>query len=109
MPRPSCPMCEELIADGDRVTGPRDQPVHLECALRASLGSAQHILRESEGSPCDHTCRDPEGMTKREAARAAVDVWRALHGDPPIDWTSDDPWLRGALASRALNFKLTGD
>jgi hypothetical protein len=73
-----CLYCNESIADDDSgiimgyltVDGPRRVPEHRECLLRHIFGSVGHQL----GTCSCHggTEEDPPGMTKREAARAAV-------------------------------------
>ncbi len=52
---------------------------HPECALRMVIGGLNHLLGWC--SCCGGTePPDPEGMTRREAAIAAVDFWRRVHG-----------------------------
>jgi len=74
----ACLYCEELIATDDSgvfmmyltVDGPRRVPEHRECFLRHVFGSVGH--QRGKCSCYGGTEEDPEGMTKREAARAAV-------------------------------------
>jgi len=54
-------------------------PYHPECMARSVIGSVGHQRRTC---PCyGGTESDPEGMTKREAARAAVAYFRR-HNEP---------------------------
>lgn len=81
---PACMHCGEDVRDGEPA---RDMPIHylcgareverihLECALRMVVGSVGHQLREC--SCFGGTRDDPEGMTRREAARAACDLFAA--------------------------------
>lgn len=99
-----CTHCHEPVLDDERYetvthicanpehAGPRR--IHVECVMRSVVGSAQHLMRKDAHGRCDLTCTDPPGMTKREAARAAVDIFRAEHGQPPLDWSKRDPWSR---------------
>jgi len=86
-----CEYCKEQILEGESgylmnvlgLAGPGIVPCHVECFLRQIVGSVSHQL---------HTCscygghrgrHDPEGMTKRQAALAAVKVWNQLNGPGP--------------------------
>jgi hypothetical protein len=69
---PVCPFCEEPVLPEDApemVNG--DQPVHRECMIRAVSGSVAHIQKRCMHFIPGSTETDPEGMTKREAAKAA--------------------------------------
>lgn len=84
-----CLWCDEPIEEGDigtiqgvaerAPTGEiisRTQPVHYECSMRSVLGSVSHVQGTcSCNIPGSHE-GDPEGMTKREAAIAAVREWK---------------------------------
>lgn len=69
------------LSEGGVAAGGPGKPVrayHLECHLRTVLGSAGHIERRC-------TCfggedEDPPGLTKREAAHAAVAAFERRHG-----------------------------
>jgi hypothetical protein len=71
----NCVWCEEPIAPGE-LSNLRN--AHRECALRMIRGSAAHIERRCgcfvEGSREG----DPPGMSKREAAKAAVQALEAI-------------------------------
>lgn len=76
-----CGWCGEAIKEGDsgvvidhvgvKIT---PHPHHQECFLRSIIGSVGHIRRECSCWGGD--MEDPEGMTKREAAIAAVEEYR---------------------------------
>lgn len=81
-----CHWCEEPIQAGDSgvmmasidVAGkPKPVPLHRECEFRSVIGSVGHLLKKC---PCyGGTMNDPEGMTKREAAIAAWDLFETMH------------------------------
>ncbi len=90
----ACLWCSEPIAEGDdgvtagvldtaTMTAPREVPQHYECHLRAIVGGVMHQLGRCTccGGP-DGLAPDPEGMTKREGARAAVALYDLLRGAP---------------------------
>lgn len=66
-----CNHCEELIEPGE--AHPVNGTFHIECLVRAVVGSAAHQMRQcscygGEGG-------DPEDMPKRAAARLAYSVF----------------------------------
>lgn len=76
-PDPVCEWCDEPIE--------RDEPInpstmngkntHLECSFRAIVGGANHI--RGLCSCCGGTeSPDPEGLTRREAAKASWEAYR---------------------------------
>lgn len=76
-----CAHCEEPIAPGDvgfmmwhfSLEGGGYRPWHVPCHLRIFIGSADCQTR---GPHAQGSCIDvPEGMTKRQAAEAAVRVY----------------------------------
>lgn len=73
-----CCHCDEPIAKGDDGWIYANGPVaHRECYLRQIVGSVAHQQRLCScfgGVGCDE-----EGLTKRQAAKAALDYWE-LHG-----------------------------
>jgi hypothetical protein len=77
---PSCIFCDEAIGPGDRTDQMGWRRVHWECAARQALGSVGH-----QRGDCDcfggHGSGDPPGMTRRQAAAAALDYAR-MH--PPV-------------------------
>lgn len=74
----TCPRCSEAVLETDRheitamvtVRGIDRRPVHWECAARAVLGSVGH--QQGRCGCYGGTEEDPPGMTRREAARAAL-------------------------------------
>lgn len=70
-----CGHCEERIVAGDRgvyVNG-YASPLHFECFMRGIVGSVGH---QRGTCPCHGgTDGDPDGMTVRQAARAALDYF----------------------------------
>lgn len=89
-----CMWCEEEFVEGDKgfligqgqvlVDNNNDQvfeelapvflAVHLECFLRQTLGSVGHQTKQC--SCFGGILEDPPELTKRQAARAAVDVYK---------------------------------
>jgi hypothetical protein len=70
----SCISCEEPILAGEQgFIDAGGQPSHYECFMRAVIGSVEHQMKGPHG--CDRTCQDADGLTKRQAARAAVRYW----------------------------------
>jgi hypothetical protein len=70
-----CIRCEEPIQEGDSGVFYANQeptPAHRNCFLRATIGSVAHIQRRCGCYVPGSTEGDPEGMTRREAADAAV-------------------------------------
>lgn len=82
-PTAPCAWCgESFTADDDGYTIPHcgetisNLPYHLECWLRQLFGSVGHI--QGECSCFEGTAEDPPGMTRREAAKAAAEMFRRL-------------------------------
>lgn len=76
----TCLWCREKTMIGDTGVIYSNGPVaHLECFLRQTYGSVGHQrgLCMCNGGP--GTMTDPEGMTIRQAARAAVDEFERTH------------------------------
>lgn len=72
-----CPWCDEAIAPGDNLHHMAiGAPWHKECFVRSVLGSVAHQRRRCACYIPGSTENDPPGMTKREAARAAVEEAR---------------------------------
>lgn len=84
-----CTWCGELIVNGDRgfITNALDVvghlkrvPIHRECELRSVIGSVGHQLGKCRCyvvAPAP-AMDDPEGMTKRQAALAAFELFVKL-------------------------------
>lgn len=83
-----CLRCEEPIAEtdsgvtmpyyGKRGTPPVERAIHVECHIRSFVGSVAH---QEMRCPCYGGIDDEvnDGMSRREAARAAVDLFRRTH------------------------------
>jgi hypothetical protein len=54
---------------------------HRACFLRTVLGSVAHIEERCSCFVPGATCTDPEGMTRRQAAEAAVSLYESRHHD----------------------------
>lgn len=82
-----CAWCDEGFTPEDSgytipYMGVETSPVttlayHAPCWQRQLIGSAGHLLQQC--SCFGGTLEDPPGLSKREAAVAAVGVWRLLH------------------------------
>jgi len=77
-----CQHCEEPILDGELSPQPVNAPMHFECAARGVLGSVAHIERRCSCFVEGSEEGDPPEMTKRQAARAALEAYsRYLAGE----------------------------
>lgn len=100
-----CLFCKEAIKEGDQgmlmpyiALDPSRQevmarlavPVHLECLLRQAYGSVAHQQRRCACFGGDG--EDHPGLTKREAAKAAVAYYEKLHKSVESFRTFDDFW-----------------
>lgn len=69
-----CLYCKELVELGDRgLVNVIGQTFHLECQVRMIVGSVGHQMKQCYcygGSQ-----EDPPNMTRREAAKAALELW----------------------------------
>lgn len=81
-----CQLCDEPILPGEPLSLStfNGKLVHYECGFRAVVGGANHILgRCSCRRPINFTEAalppDDPGLSKREAAQAALRAWQALH------------------------------
>lgn len=69
-PIPYCEHCDEaMLPDEQSAIG----PFHRECAFRLVAGSVGHIVKRC--SCYGGTDGDPPGLSKRDAARAALNAW----------------------------------
>jgi hypothetical protein len=71
-----CGHCDEEVLKEEIWGSLNGKPAHQECLFRLGAGSAAHILREC--SCFGGTRDDPPGMTKRQAAKLALDTYRAI-------------------------------
>jgi hypothetical protein len=85
VPRPltPCAWCAEPFAETDcGVVLPCIPdgmlPYHDECLMRTIVGSVAHQLKVC---PCfsGEAIEDAPGLSKREAAKAAVELWASIH------------------------------
>ena len=83
----TCCHCEEPIpaiptniADQIELTNGGDLAWHKACLFRQAIGSVAHMKKECScyGGISKHL--DPPEMTRREAARAAWDLWHEIYG-----------------------------
>jgi hypothetical protein len=80
-----CAHCEEAIVPGDLVAPANDGAVlfHTECMLRMVVASVGHQLGRC--SCHGGTEDDPPGMTVREAALAAVELYERNRSRPAAE------------------------
>ena len=94
-----CMWCEEVFVEGDKgfmlgYSGPpgdeRDTaPFHRECHIRQIVGSVGHLQKRCH---CHGgTAEDPEGMSKRQAALAAVNLYLILNPKTAFDVDDINP------------------
>lgn len=80
-----CPWCEEgVLPEEEDFRGPRMhidangrgslRLWHRECAARSVLGSVAHLERRCSCFGGDQTDGDPPGYTRRQAAKAALEL-----------------------------------
>lgn len=73
-----CFHCREEVKEGeDRFECANGPIAHRNCFLRGVIGSVAHVLRKCRCFVPGSFLGDPEGMTVRQAADAAVQVWEA--------------------------------
>ena len=70
----SCFYCGEEVLPGEDSGRVGNAPSHLECSFRAVAGSVAHIERRCSCFIPGSEEGDPPGMTRREAAKAALDA-----------------------------------
>jgi hypothetical protein len=72
----TCILCGEPVTPLDAMVRYAQGPVHWECGLRSVVGGINH--QNGLCSCCGGTLPpDPEGVSKREAARMAAQMWIA--------------------------------
>ena len=82
MTQSRCSWCDEaLLPDDDRYTFANGPQAHRVCALRQVIGSVAHLEHRCACYVPGATCRDPDGISRRVAAEAAVRLWRVLARD----------------------------
>jgi hypothetical protein len=72
-----CLHCQEEIVAGDPILPFNNGEVamHRACGLRSIIGSVAHQMKTCSCFVCGSSDGDPEGMTRREAAEAALSLW----------------------------------
>ena len=79
-----CPWCNEEILPNEPIAPfCQHQPTHWECGLRSTVGGVNHIkgLCSCCGGNLDP---DPDGLTRRQAAKAAAKAWLELNPTSPV-------------------------
>lgn len=77
-----CEWCDERILPDEKLADVTGGMFHVECSLRMVVGPLAHIERKCSCFVPGSTAHDPEELTRRDAARAAVAAWRLLHDSP---------------------------
>lgn len=74
-----CHWCQDLIAEGDDGVQYDNGPyMHYECHMRQVIGSRAHVLGDCSCYVPGSSESDPPEMTKRQAAKAALEMWELL-------------------------------
>lgn len=87
MAQTHCIWCNEVLLPAEtRYTYANGPQAHRACALRQVIGSVAHLERRCSCYVPGATEGDPDGLTRRAAAEAAVQAlmrlgWDALLGD----------------------------
>jgi len=72
----ACAWCDEPIdAEDSGVIYSNGPAMHFECFIRSFAGSVAHIERRCPCFVAGSKDHDDPGLTKREAARAAMRAW----------------------------------
>jgi hypothetical protein len=80
----NCTYCEEWVLAGEQHQN-YSEPMHIECGFRVAGGSVAHILRRCSCYKMGAKLEDPPALTKRQAARAALDLFRQIE-----EWYGDE-------------------
>lgn len=72
-----CDHCGEEVLYEDTDMSLNGKPAHKECLFRLLAGSAAHILKEC--SCFGGTRSDPPGLTPRQAAKLALEVFVTIN------------------------------
>jgi hypothetical protein len=74
----NCLHCGEKILSGDAIIPVNNggAAMHENCEIRGIIGSVAHLEGRCSCFVPGSTESDPLGMTRREAADAAVKLWR---------------------------------
>lgn len=74
----TCPWCAEPILSHEPTAPVGGPPLHYECGLRSACGSVGHQARRCSCYGGDD--EDPPGLTRRQAARAAMEFFLLNQG-----------------------------
>lgn len=80
--RKPCEWCEEPIEADDAYISPSwpNGPVyHHTCLVRSIVGSVAHLERRCHCFVRGSVEDDPPGMTRRQGARKAAELWKRMH------------------------------
>lgn len=83
MNAPACERCGEPVLEGEQEPPCVNAHIHYECAVRTAVGSIGHQLHKC--SCYGGTEEDPPDMTKRQAAKAALELAFLLRDE--VTWT----------------------
>jgi hypothetical protein len=82
--RRDCTWCGEAVLDGEGKTldvittsGIDTRWIHDECEARGVIGSLAHVEGRCRCAVPGSEAGDPPGLTKRQAAQAALSAWLA--------------------------------
>ena len=73
-----CLWCDEEVLAGEKSEALANGTMHWECALRWVAGPVAHLQRKCSCYVSGSEENDPEGMTRREAAKAAAQLYLKL-------------------------------
>lgn len=74
-----CFYCDEpLVAEDAGMQDGQGKPMHFNCFLRSVIGSVAHLEKRCSCYIDGASEADPPNLTRRQAANAAVAVWRAI-------------------------------
>lgn len=86
-----CIHCGEVVLTSEDTYVYANGPVaHRACALRQVIGSVAHLEQRCSCYVVGASEGDPEGMSRREAAQAAMRLWYAQRGGSARDRAGDD-------------------
>lgn len=73
----NCAWCHEPVMPGEQHPA-FEEPMHFECGFRSVVGSMAHLLRRCSCYVAGSELGDPPGLSRREAAREALAVYRRI-------------------------------
>lgn len=78
-----CSWCGEEVTPGERSSSSLNEIMHPECAFRVVAGSVGHLLKMC--SCHGGVMEDPALMTRRNGARAAMEIFRLLEAQREVE------------------------